>query len=78
MLLEIDGRLENADLPTDAKHRLILPARHALTRLIGLAEHTKAGHAGPSYTLMNTRQRLWIIHGIGSVKHLSDAQNAQY
>ena len=68
-LFRIDGRLENADLPVDMKHPLILPGRHHLTRLIVLYEHTKSGHAGPSYTLMNTRQRFWIIHGIGSVKH---------
>ena len=68
-LFRIDGRLENADLPVDTKHPLILPGRHHLTRLIILYEHTKSGHAGPSYTLMNTRQRYWIIHGIGSVKH---------
>ena len=68
-LFRIDGRLENADLPVDTKHPLILPGRHHLTRLIVLYEHTKSGHAGPSYTLMNTRQRYWLIHGIGSVKH---------
>ena len=79
MLLRIDGRLENADLATDAKHSPILPARHALTRLNILPKHAKAGHAGPSYTLMNIRQRFWKIHGIGSVKHyLSDCANAQY
>ena len=57
MLLRIDGRLENADFPTDAKHPLTLPARNALTRLIVLAEHAKAGHSGSFYTLINTRQR---------------------
>ena len=33
-----------------------------------LNEHGKAGHAGPAYTIMQTRQRFWIIHGISSVK----------
>ena len=69
LLLRIDGRLENADLPTDTKHPIMLPGRHALTRLIVLLEHSSAGHAGPSYTLMKTRQRFWIIHGVSSVKH---------
>ena len=32
--LRIEGRLENADLPLDSKHSLILPGRHPLTRLI--------------------------------------------
>ena len=69
-LFRIDGRLENADLPVDTKHPLILPGRHHLTRLIVLYKHTKSGHAGPSYTLMNTRQRYWIIHGIWQRKAL--------
>ena len=68
-MLRIDGRLENADLPVDAKHPLILPGRHALTRLIILHEHAEAGHAGPSYTLMRTHQHFWIIHGVSSIKY---------
>ena len=33
-MLFIDGRLENSELPVDSKHPLILPGRHALTRLL--------------------------------------------
>ena len=69
MLLRVDCRLENAELPTDTKHPLILPGRHPLTRLIILFEHVNCEHAGPSYTLMKTRQRYWIIHGIVNMKH---------
>ena len=72
-MLRVEGRLENASLPFDTKHSYILPGRHALTKLIVLSERSNAGHAGPSYTLMQTRQRFWIIHRISSVKHyLSD------
>ena len=38
MLLRVDGRLENAEHPTDTKHPLILPGRHPWTRLIILIE----------------------------------------
>ena len=69
-MLRIDGRLENAELPLDTRHPLILPSKHALTRLIVLHEHVEAGHAGPSYSLMQTRQQFWIIHGISSVKSI--------
>ena len=68
LMLRVEGRLENADLSTDTKHPLILPSRHSLTRLIILNEHAKAGHAGPFYTLMRTRQRFWIVYRISSVK----------
>ena len=72
-MLRVDGRLENSELPVDSKHPLILPGSHALTRLIVLNEHVLAGHAGPSYVLMKTRQRFWIIRGISCVKrYLSD------
>lgn len=67
-MFRVEGRLENASLPVEAKHPLILPGKHALTRLIVLDEHSNAGHAGPAYTLMRTRQRFWIINGISSVK----------
>ena len=50
LILRIDGRLENAELPVDAKHPRILPNRHPLTRLIVLDKHAESGHAGPSYT----------------------------
>ena len=66
-MLRVDGRLENAALATDATHPLILPGKHALTRLVVLHEHVKAGHAGPSYILMKTRQKVWIVHGIACV-----------
>ena len=61
-----DWRLENAELPTDAKHPLILPGRHAL---IVLDADKNVGHAGPSYTLMKTSQHFWLIHGVSRVKH---------
>ena len=56
-ILRVEGRLENADLPTVTKHPIILLSRHALTRLVILYEHSDAGHAGSSYTLMKTQQR---------------------
>ena len=69
LILRVEGRLENAELPVDTRHPFIIPNRHALTRLIVLNEHILAGHAGPLYTLMQTRQQFWIIFGNGSVKH---------
>ena len=52
LMLRVEGRLENADLPTDTKHPLILPSRNQLTGLIILDEHAKAGHLGLCYTQM--------------------------
>ena len=43
-LLRVEGRLENADLPLDTIHPIILPGRHSLTALVVLAEHEVAEH----------------------------------
>ena len=42
-LLRVEGRLENADLPLDTKHSLILPKSHSLTNLIGIKTMSKHG-----------------------------------
>ena len=68
-LLRVEGRLENASLPVNAEHPIILPGRHPLTRLIVLNAHERAGHGGPKYTLTKTLENFWIIHGNSSVKH---------
>ena len=74
--LRIEGRLEEADLPTDAKHPVILPSRHPLTRLVILNCHQEIAHAGIQYTLMLTRQKYWIIKGLSSVRHYLNQCNA--
>ena len=72
-MFRVEGRLLNSELPIDTRQLFIIPSSHALTRLIILHEHVQAGHAGPAYALMQTRQQFWIIFGNGSVKHyLSD------
>ena len=68
-LLRVEGRLENAALPVNAKHPVILTGRHALTRLIVLNAHELTGHAGPRYTLTKILEKFWIIHGNSSVKY---------
>ena len=59
--LRIEGRLEKADLPTDTKHLVILPAQHPLTRLGILHCHQESAQAGIQYILMLTRRKYWII-----------------
>ena len=68
LLLRVECRLDNVALPVDTKHPTIFPGKHALTRLTVQNELADAGRTGPSYTLMLTRQRFWISHGISRVK----------
>ena len=74
--LRIERRLRETDLPTDAKHCIILPSRHSLTRLVILNLHQESAHTGIQYTLMLTHRKYWIIKGLSSVRHYLNQCNA--
>jgi len=46
--LRVGGHLQNADLPYEHKHPLLLPSTHRLTDLIIDHHHRKLKHPGPS------------------------------
>ncbi|XP_023728096.1 uncharacterized protein LOC111875803 [Cryptotermes secundus] len=50
-LLRVDCRLENADVPFDQKHPLILPSKHHVTKLLIWNEHIRLLHAGSQLLL---------------------------
>ena len=50
-ILCVEGRLKAADLPTDEKNPLILPFKHAFTRLLILDCHENSAHGGIQYTV---------------------------
>ena len=72
--LRIEGRLSKSPaISFDAKHPLVLPSRHPLTRLVILFYHVRNSHSGVQHTLLSSRQRFWIANGNGSVrKYLHD------
>ena len=56
--LRIEGRLSSSpDISFDAKHPLILPFRHSLTKLVILWYHHLNCHSGVQHTLLLTRQK---------------------
>lgn len=66
-LLQMNGRLRFAnDLAYDARHPIILPKDHPLTRLIILNRHEKLGHN----LLTEVRSRFWIIKGRRTVRNV--------
>eukprot|EP00112_Aurelia_sp_Birch-Aquarium-sp1_P021942 Seg6027.3 transcript_id=Seg6027.3/GoldUCD/mRNA.D3Y31 product="hypothetical protein" protein_id=Seg6027.3/GoldUCD/D3Y31 len=69
-LLRVGGRLRNAPIPYSAKHQLILPQRHYMTKILILQTHEDNAHAGPEYTLSELRQRYWIIGGRSIVRRI--------
>lgn len=62
-LIRVGGRLSKANLSVDTKFQIVLPAKHALTRLIILHEHYRQIHIGAQALLYAIRQRFWPLNG---------------
>ncbi|KAB0790597.1 hypothetical protein PPYR_10298 [Photinus pyralis] len=60
-LLRVGGRLTLSDLNYSAKHQLILPKHHILTKLIAENEHVRLLHCG-SQTLLNSLREPMVQH----------------
>lgn len=69
-ILRVEGRLERSSLSFDAKHPIILPEKHHVTRLIIRHYHQREGQMGPRQVLAAIRTSLWIIHGPTEVRKL--------
>ena len=63
-ILRVGGRLEEAvALSFDAKHPIILPGGHHISRLIVRHCHEHLAHAGREQTLAESRKAFWIVVG---------------
>lgn len=62
-ILRVGGRLKNSQLDFNFKHPALLPAKHALTKLIYKDEHEILCHAGPQLLLSTIRSKFWVING---------------
>jgi len=60
-VLRVGGRLRYASVSYNIKHPILLPGKHAFTRLIIIHEHERHLHAGTQATLMAVRQNYWPI-----------------
>ena len=58
--LRVGGRLENSQLPFEAKHQFIIPASHCLTTLIISDANMKTMHGGAQLTIATVRENFWI------------------
>lgn len=68
-LIRVGGRLENSDLPANAKHPIIL-ASHILVSLLITHIHIKNLHAGPQLTLRLLRDNYWVLRGRTTVRRI--------
>ena len=57
------GRLNNSDLPPEAKSPILLPRNHAFTNLMIRACHERVLHGGTGQTLAELRKEYWVSKG---------------
>lgn len=69
-LIRVSGRLENSDLPYDAKHPIIIPKQSHFAQLLVRWYHAKNLHASTTLLLATIRSRFWITGGRRTVKNL--------
>ena len=67
-LLRIGGRLNNADIPQESKHPIILPRKSNVTKLIIRQANERLGHAGRGHVLARLREKYWVV-GANSAVH---------
>ncbi|XP_074645891.1 uncharacterized protein LOC141902151 [Tubulanus polymorphus] len=61
-LIRVGGRLENAQMPYDAKHPIVVPKLSTLVEKLIRHTHVHAvGHLGKNAVLSHLRQNYWVI-----------------
>ena len=69
-ILRVGGRLQNSPLNEYAKHPVLLPIHHQVTKLLILEIHAREGRLGCNHILNVIRERYWILKGRTAVKCL--------
>jgi len=68
-ILRVGGRLQLSSLPYDAKHPVILPKKHHISKLVVAHVHNQGHHnLGVNFTLAELRQKFWIVNGREEIK----------
>ena len=69
-LIEVGGRIRQANLSKERKHQIILLKDHLLTQLITRNEHEDNLHVGGEHTLVIIRQQYWIPSCCGMIRRI--------
>ncbi|GAB0099939.1 uncharacterized protein DMENIID0001_161440 [Sergentomyia squamirostris] len=68
-LIKVGGRIQNADVPEQTKHPIILPKCHTTETIISDIHHQML-HAGTQLTLNQVNTEYWIIKAKSIVKKI--------
>ncbi|XP_018407396.1 PREDICTED: uncharacterized protein LOC108783347 [Cyphomyrmex costatus] len=60
-LIKVGGRLKHSNLTQDARHPVLLPKNHELSRRIVTQAHVHNLHAGTQATMAAVRQQFWPL-----------------
>ena len=69
-ILRVGGRLNQADIPAESKHPMILPRKSHVTTLIIRSTHEQLAHAGRGHVLARLREKFWIVGANSAVRQL--------
>ncbi|XP_035210776.1 uncharacterized protein LOC118185090 [Stegodyphus dumicola] len=68
--MHVGGRLQKSRLSYLQRHPIIMPSKHHFVNLLVWDAHSKVFHGGISETLIEIRERYWIIKGRQTVKNI--------
>lgn len=68
-IIRVGGRLQNADLPYDEKHPVILPGKSVFTQMLISKHHITLMHGGAQLVTRSLRQKYWIIGGRSAIRN---------
>ena len=68
-VIRVGGRIQKSAFDFDVKHRILLPKRHHLVKLIVVHYHEISRNSGYNYVLDQIRQLYWIVNGQSTVRH---------
>lgn len=68
-VIRVGGRLQNADIPFEARHPIIIPKKSRFTDLLIADAHITTMHGSVALMVSHLRTQYWVIDVRNSVRH---------
>ena len=69
-LMSVGGRLQHSEFSFREQHPWVLPTNHRYSELLVQYCHERVMHSGVRYTLVEVRERYWVLKGRQLVKQI--------